>query len=260
MSVKNRIVIITVSYNDAANLLHTIQSVRQYKQDYHRYFVIDGGSKDNTRELVSKCSDVVDGFISEPDKGIYDAMNKVDRFDLHADDFVLWLNAGDLLNDWSQFNVSTYFGYDCVFCPVYTSLTKGESLTVVKPKLIEPYNERNFFPTSMFMHQGFMVKLKVFVKYRYDLSVGLQAENLLMSTCIIKESIYVSDDIISTFFLDGVSSKNFKKLLTSYLDVADRLGFSKLKVITYQFSFILKTCIKIIIPYSLFNKIRKIRR
>ena len=64
-------------------------------QDYRpkEYIVIDGGSTDQTRELLQKRSGEVDRWISESDRGIYDAMNKGVR--LASGDYVCFMNAGD---------------------------------------------------------------------------------------------------------------------------------------------------------------------
>ena len=70
--------IITVTYNAASSVEETIQSVlRQTFHDYE-YLIIDGASTDRTAEIVGKYNDYHDKitFSSEPDQGIYDAMNK----------------------------------------------------------------------------------------------------------------------------------------------------------------------------------------
>ena len=76
MSNPPKISIITVSYNSAKTIKDTIESI--LSQDYSNieYIVIDGGSTDGTVDVVKKYADKINYFISEPDKGIYDGMNK----------------------------------------------------------------------------------------------------------------------------------------------------------------------------------------
>ncbi|MEK7452098.1 MAG: glycosyltransferase family 2 protein [Patescibacteria group bacterium] len=71
-----KISIITVSYNSAKTIEDTIQSVLSQKDADVEYLVIDGGSKDATMEIVKKYQERISVIVSEPDKGIYDAMNK----------------------------------------------------------------------------------------------------------------------------------------------------------------------------------------
>ncbi|MGF6094397.1 glycosyltransferase family 2 protein [Pseudomonas sp. 18175] len=68
--------IITVSFNSASTIRDTIESV--LSQDYAdiEYIVVDGGSKDDTQAIVESYGKCINHFVSEPDKGIYDAMNK----------------------------------------------------------------------------------------------------------------------------------------------------------------------------------------
>ena len=73
---RKKISLITVTYQSADTLSATIESVRRQTFSNFEYIVVDGGSTDETLEILKKNSDVVDKWISEPDKGIYDAMNK----------------------------------------------------------------------------------------------------------------------------------------------------------------------------------------
>jgi len=85
--------IITVTYNAADTLETTIQSV--ISQTYHHveYLIIDGASKDGTLQIINRYRDRIKKVISEPDKGLYDAMNK--GLTLATGDYVCFLNAGD---------------------------------------------------------------------------------------------------------------------------------------------------------------------
>ena len=71
-----KVSIITVSYNSASTIKDTIESVASQTYDNIEYIVVDGNSKDKTVDIVTSYSKVIDKVVSEPDKGIYDAMNK----------------------------------------------------------------------------------------------------------------------------------------------------------------------------------------
>lgn len=85
--------IITVTYNAGKVLERTLQSVLRQSYPNIEYLIIDGGSKDNTLDLVRNYHSGISYWISERDKGLYDAMNK--GLQKATGDYVLFLNAGD---------------------------------------------------------------------------------------------------------------------------------------------------------------------
>ncbi len=85
--------IITIVYNSENVLEGTIHSVLNQTFQNYEYIIIDGASKDKTLDIIEKYADKITKMISEPDKGLYDAMNK--GLNLATGDFVLFLNAGD---------------------------------------------------------------------------------------------------------------------------------------------------------------------
>jgi glycosyltransferase involved in cell wall biosynthesis len=92
-----KVSIITVAYNSESTIEETIQSV--LSQDYFaiEYIVIDGGSNDGTLDLIKKYQAKIDYFISEPDQGIYDAMNKGVR--ASSGELIGILNSDDVYNN-----------------------------------------------------------------------------------------------------------------------------------------------------------------
>ncbi|WP_291475184.1 glycosyltransferase family 2 protein [Acidovorax sp.] len=87
--------VITVIYNGAAELRATIESVLQQKRSDIEYIVFDGGSTDGTCDVLHEFNSRLDYWISEPDAGIYDAMNKA--INLARGQFIYHLNIGDRL-------------------------------------------------------------------------------------------------------------------------------------------------------------------
>ena len=87
--------VITVTYNAEAVLEDTIQSVISQTYRHVEYIIVDGASKDKTVEIIKQYESGIASWISEPDKGLYDAMNK--GLKLATGDYVWFLNAGDTL-------------------------------------------------------------------------------------------------------------------------------------------------------------------
>jgi glycosyltransferase involved in cell wall biosynthesis len=93
-NIKNSISIITICYNCRHDLEKTIQSVIAQQYPAKEYIVVDGGSTDGTSEILAKYQSDIKVCISEPDNGIYDALNKGIR--QATGEWILCLNAGDV--------------------------------------------------------------------------------------------------------------------------------------------------------------------
>ncbi|MEG1186998.1 MAG: glycosyltransferase family 2 protein, partial [Bacteroidales bacterium] len=91
-----RFSIITITYNAEKTLEPTIRSILEQDYPNIEYIIIDGASKDGTLKLIDRFRDRIAKVVSEPDKGLYDAMNKGLQ---HATgDYVWFINAGDALH------------------------------------------------------------------------------------------------------------------------------------------------------------------
>lgn len=89
--------VITINYNNANGLLKTIKSVIQQTYTDFEYVIIDGGSTDSSLAVIKDFETEVNYWVSEPDNGVYNAMNK--GLKAAKGDFVFFLNSGDVLYD-----------------------------------------------------------------------------------------------------------------------------------------------------------------
>lgn len=161
-----KVSIITVCYNAAATLKQTIESV--LAQDYSNieYWVIDGGSKDGTKELLSSYGSRIN-FISESDKGIYDAFNKgLSRINgdvvgvIGADDFYPSNDViSQVVQSFKQNQVDAVYGDLQFIDPV--------SLKVVRQWKAGAYKKSSWLWGWMPPHPSFFVKRSVYVQIGY---------------------------------------------------------------------------------------------
>ena len=115
MDKKPLISIITINFNDKIGLQRTFDSV--FAQDYQdfEYIVIDGGSNDGSKELIENNAQKISYWISEPDKGIYNAMNK--GILKATGEYLLFLNSGDHLYSHTvlEENYTRIENYDLIY-------------------------------------------------------------------------------------------------------------------------------------------------
>ena len=168
--------VITVTYNAGAVLEDTIQSV--IAQTYHHveYIIIDGASKDNTLAIVNRYRDRIACVVSEPDKGLYDAMNK--GIALATGDYLCFLNAGDSFHedDTLQQIVHSLAPHDTLPGVIYgdTDLVDAEGHFVRKRRLSPPevLTWKSFRQGMLVCHQAFFARRDLVEPYdlRYRFS------------------------------------------------------------------------------------------
>ncbi len=161
-----KISILTISFNSAATISDTIKSVRS--QDYKEieYIVVDGSSKDETVNIIRSNEDVITKWISEPDKGIYEAMNKAMK--MAEGEVVGILNSDDFYSDqtiitqvasaFKDPSIDAVFG-DLVFVDP-SNLSK-----VVRTYSSSHWNPKKFAWGFMPAHPTFFVRRKYYEQF-----------------------------------------------------------------------------------------------
>ncbi len=156
--------IITVNYNNRIGLERTIQSVVQQKYPGIEYLVIDGASTDGSVSVIQQYSNEITFWLSEPDKGIYDAMNKGIR--ISKGEYILFLNSGDYLVD--DRVLAKVFSEEQKRCDLIIGRQKYEDRVTNKVSKA-PFlkiNELNiqFFLSSTLPHQSTFIRRSLFDK------------------------------------------------------------------------------------------------
>lgn len=209
--------IITVVYNDANGLEKTINSVLSQTYSHLEYIVIDGGSTDGTRDVIKKYERRLTYSVSEPDDGIYDAMNK--GLKLAKGDYVNFMNAKDVFCDNNVLqNIADILRGkpDIIFGDL--AVENDGVLYVAKAKPF--YESLPLHHDAGFNHQCTFVKTSLAQSHPFDLSYKLAADyNMIISLYREKASFQQVDFVIALYDLSGVSQKNKKQHLRETLHI-----------------------------------------
>lgn len=213
-----KISIITATFNSSGNIADCVKSVND--QTYHdiEHIIVDGASKDNTLDIIHSIPNRVAKIISEPDKGIYDAMNK--GIQAATGDVIGILNSDDFFtsDDVIQTVVDSFKNndIDALYGDVHfvspDNLSKSVryySSSVFKPSLFR----FGFMPA----HPSFYMKKVCYDKYGlYALDYKIASDFDLLIRYLYKEKInckYIKKDFV-TMRTGGVSTENFNSRVT----------------------------------------------
>lgn len=193
--------IITVNYNDKVGLKKTIESVVCQAYTDYEYIIIDGGSTDGSYDIIKQYEEQISYWVSERDKGIYNAMNKA--IDVAQGEYCIFMNAGDTFC--SPMTLADVFAIDCsedIIC--------GNTVTVEKRKPAPEEITFRFMFSNAICHQSAFIKTSLMAKYKYDEKYRIVSDRkfflqaLILDNCSYKK---VSVDIVN-YDITGYSAEN----------------------------------------------------
>ena len=196
--------IITINYNDAKGLEKTINSVISQTFKDFQYIVIDGGSKDESQSVIENYANQISYWVSELDKGIYNAMNK--GIAQATGEYVLFINSGDTLynNDVVSTVIPLLKDFDLI--SGHTNLIRDGGSLIVKSR--QQVTFKDLFRYSI-DHPSTFIKRKLFDEIGvYDESLKIISDWKWFIIALAKYNVSYQpiDAIISTFVFDGISS------------------------------------------------------
>lgn len=207
--------IITVTYNAGAVLEDTIQSVITQTYRNVEYIIVDGGSKDHTLDIINRYREHIHTLVSEPDKGLYDAMNKGIR--LATGDYLCFLNAGDELHedDTLQLMVHSITGTDLpdvLYGETAIVDEEGHFLRMRRLSAPEDLNWKSFKDGMLVCHQAFFPRREL--AEPYDLRYRFSAD---FDWCIriMKKShtLHNTHLTLIDYLNEGVTTRNHRASL-----------------------------------------------
>lgn len=199
--------VITIVYNNVKDIERTMLSVLNQTYKNIEYIIIDGGSTDGTKDQIYKYKSRLTQFISEPDKGIYDAMNK--GLNLATGDYILFMNSGDEIYApetvteifETESSADIYYGETEMFNERWESLGQRRHST---PKY---FNWKSFRYGMNISHQAIYVKRSIAgtfdLQYRYSADIDWIIRAAKKSSNIVNTHMYVAK-----YLVGGISKKS----------------------------------------------------
>ena len=209
--------IITVTYNAGKVLEDTIQSVISQTYRNVEYIIVDGASKDNTQEIIGKYSKHISKMVSEPDKGLYDAMNK--GIGMATGDYLCFLNAGDKFYEKETLQKIAETLKDKELPDVIYGETAivdedGNFLHMRRLSTPERLNWKSFKQGMLVCHQAFLANRTLALKHPYDMQYRFSAD---FDWCIriMKEAKCLHNTRLTliNYLNEGMTTRNHKASL-----------------------------------------------
>ena len=204
-----RLTIVTINYNNVSGLRKTVGSVLSQTCRDFEYVVIDGGSADGSRAVLERYSDEIDFWVSEPDSGIYNAMNKGIA---HAHgDYLLFLNSGDYLYGKTVIAdvLPLLDGTDVICGRVMFDEPGSRKLHLYKrgnPKVFRS----TYLVVCPLNHSAMFVRRNVMRNYPYHEDFRIVSDWIFCwESLVFGHCSYLSiDNVISVYDKSGISSTN----------------------------------------------------
>lgn len=255
---KPTVSVITVSYNAAQTIEKTIQSVVQQTYANIEYIVIDGGSTDGTVDIIRKYAEHLTYWVSEPDKGIYDAMNK--GIKKASGDIIGILNADDWYDDNTVNVVAEKFhqnpDLDLIHGDIIYTTQEGTPYARFAPT----FHGEDIWHDMIFYHPTCFLKRQVYSQYgMFSTEYSLAGDFDLMLRFFLKKIKYeyISDDLVY-FRLGGASHQSAELGMRQQMDISIKYGYNKIfaygwfyyKIIKFRlYNFLSKSAFRFIISF-----------
>lgn len=208
--------VITVVYNDVSHIEKTISNVLKQTYPFLEYIVVDGASTDGTLDVIKKYDGKLK-YVSEPDKGIYDAMQKGAQ--LASGEWILFRNCGDF-----------FFSPDAIEKVFNGYVDKGEDFILCNSRYFQDYGykdmkpnilTKSYFETMPVNHPATFIRRATQLKYPFKLKYRNSADYCFFIEAFLHEATYIYKDVIVALFDNnsGASTDNYDKSISENIDI-----------------------------------------
>jgi glycosyltransferase involved in cell wall biosynthesis len=249
MNTNPKISIITIAYNAEKYIERTLISVTNQTYPNIEYIIIDGASKDSTLNIVSRYKSKISIVVTEPDKGLYDAMNK--GIEKATGDYINFMNAGDefysnktLSQVFINSNMEDFIYGDTIIVDEFDQSVSAYHK--VKPKASD-ISYKSFINGMVVCHQSMIIKKTCVEKYNFSqfkLACDIEWSISSIRNCLTFRDTEV---VIAKFLGGGISQNNRLKSVKERFWISVK-HFGWIRTIFYNikmvFSFVLNTIYK----------------
>jgi glycosyltransferase involved in cell wall biosynthesis len=237
--------VITVTYNAEHTLERTLKSVREQTYPAIEHIIVDGNSNDGTVALIHRYENERLKWISEPDKGLYDAMNK--GIKMATGDYLCFLNAGDTFYDTDTVqkifaSIDENHSPDILYGETAIVDDNGRFLHMRRLQAPKNLTWKSFKHGMVVCHQAFIVKRELVEPY--DLSYRFSAD---FDWCIRMmkkaKNIYNTDLILVDYLNTGMTTANRKASLRERYRIMEK-HYGKVSTFLYHIWFVIRAMIK----------------
>ncbi|MGY3214980.1 glycosyltransferase family 2 protein [Mucilaginibacter sp. HD30] len=210
--------VVTVVYNNVANIERTMLSVLNQTYPAIEYIVIDGASTDGTLQIIERYKDKLGKFISEEDKGIYDAMNK--GILAATGDYIIFMNSGDEF--YSDDTVARVFASaedaDIYYGETEMMDEEGNNLGRRRHAAPEAFTWRDFKYGMSISHQAIYIKRSLVEPYdpKYQLSADI---DWILRAAKKAKSIVNVHTYVARYKMGGMSKQKHRQSLLERFDI-----------------------------------------
>jgi glycosyltransferase involved in cell wall biosynthesis len=217
-----KVSLITVCYNSEKTLQRTIQSVLEQDYPHIEYIIVDGGSTDGTKEIIKRYEDQIDDWVSEPDQGIYDAMNKG-----------IQKATGDIIG---IINSDDFYPHEEVISQVVLAFQSNKTDVIYGDLLYVDSSDQNSIKrvwnsgeySNKKLHQGWhpphptlFVRKEIYESYgTFDLNYKIAADYEFMLRLLLNQEIriFYVPKVFVHMSEGGVSNQNLKNIMKANLE------------------------------------------